>query len=71
MILIINISLSQNQASAARLGSDSPCLSLGQSLVPVTIPAMDMSGSQPGEAKAGSAPLLLEQTSSNLQAPPC
>lgn len=65
------ISLSQNQASVARLGSDSPCLSLGQGLVPVTIPAIGMSEPQPGEARAGSAPLLLEQTSSKLQAPPC
>lgn len=35
---LMYICLSQNKASAALLGSDSLCLSLG--LVPVTIPAM-------------------------------
>lgn len=62
------ICLYQNRASAACLGSDRLCLSLD--LVPVTIPAMVMSESQPVEMDR-ICPSDAGIDHSELQAPLC
>lgn len=54
------ISLSQNWGSVAHLKPDSPCLSLGQSLILETVPAMGVSPSpgKQGQLKASGFSLL-------------
>lgn len=60
----MHISLSQNWGSVAHLRSDSPCLSLGQSLE--TVPAMAMgvspSPGKQGQLKASGFSLLIPWT---------